>query len=210
MKREEIFGLLKIIGTSFAKMLGSNCEILIHDLSYPEKSIIWMEGNVTGRKVGGPLTHIGLDILKNNSVPKDLINYSALTEDGRTLKSSTIYLRDEHGKVFGIFCINIDISQFYEFQKTLNEIVTVGTENRITKKISPDVDELLETLIEDGCRKLGVEEYNLNQEERLELVKFLDSRGVFRIRKSVPLLAKRLGISRYTIYNDLKKFDSRN
>ena len=44
--------LVKVLSQTF----GRKCETLIHDFSDPQHSIIAIEGNVTGRKIGDGIT----------------------------------------------------------------------------------------------------------------------------------------------------------
>ena len=49
-----------------ADLFGSNCEVVLHDITQPEKSIVKIRnGHVTGRKVGDPLTDLGLKMIKD-------------------------------------------------------------------------------------------------------------------------------------------------
>ena len=43
----------------------------------------------------------------------------------------------------------------------------------------------------------------LNKKERMRLVAMLEQRNAFSYRKSVPYVAKHLGVSRYTVYKYL-------
>ena len=52
--------VVKGLGT----ILGRDCEVLLHDVSHPESSIIACEnGHVSGRAVGSPMTDFGLIML---------------------------------------------------------------------------------------------------------------------------------------------------
>ncbi|HZQ09104.1 MAG TPA: helix-turn-helix transcriptional regulator [Anaerolineae bacterium] len=205
MTPTHVFQILQIVGSAIAQTLGPSCEVLLHNTANPEKSIIWIEGNVTGRHVGGPMTNIGLDALRSETPAEDLINYGAQTADGRALKSSTIYLRDEQGKIFGIFCLNIDLSPYSDLRRQLDEFLAPSRQLPTAKSFSPDLNALLETMIEEGLRQFQAMKGTPTREDRLKLIAHLEQRGFFRIRKSVPVLAQRLSVSRYTLYNDLKE-----
>lgn len=205
MNPSDVFEILQAVGGAIAETFGPSCEVLLHNTANPEKSIIWIQGNVTGREIGGPMTNIGLDALKSETPPQDLINYAAQTVDGRALKSSTVFLRDENGKVFGIFCFNVDVSQYADLKQALDAFITPGRELGVTKSFSPDLNELLDTMIAESFRKFHVTNGTLNRDDRIRLIAHLETRGFFRMRKSVPVLAQRLNVSRFTLYNDLKQ-----
>lgn len=48
----------------------------------------------------------------------DQLCYLTRTKDGKTLKSSSVYIHDEHGKVAAILGINYDISMMQMFENT--------------------------------------------------------------------------------------------
>lgn len=49
---------------AIAETLGKNCEVVLHDFHYPERSIVKIaNGHVTGRTVGGPTTDLALRFL---------------------------------------------------------------------------------------------------------------------------------------------------
>ncbi|HML30651.1 MAG TPA: PAS domain-containing protein, partial [Hyphomicrobium sp.] len=54
----------------------------------------------------------------------DHLNYLTRSRDGRILKSSTIYIRDGHGKVNGIFAINYDITNLLAIEGALRPLIT--------------------------------------------------------------------------------------
>jgi len=57
LELEKYISLAKTI----AEMFGKKCEVLIHDFSNPQHSIIAIEnGPVTGRKIGDPITDLAL------------------------------------------------------------------------------------------------------------------------------------------------------
>src|SRR5690606_1018522 len=87
------------------------CEIVLHDFRRPENSITHISGTVTNRSVGGSMSQIGVAIMAEGDDAEDRIGYLLRTRDGRQLRSTTIALRDRHGRVSGALCINVDVSQ---------------------------------------------------------------------------------------------------
>ena len=70
-----------------------------------------------------------------------------------------------------------------------------------------NIDELLDEMIEDAVNMTGKDVNQLTKEEKVEVVKYLDDKGAFLIKKSAERVADFLGISRFTIYNYLKLSD---
>ncbi len=70
---------------------------------------------------------------------------------------------------------------------------------------TPHLGTTTEGLIEAAERSLGKRVAEMSREERQEVVRFLDERGVFMLRKGVETVADRLGVTRFTIYNYLDR-----
>ena len=90
------------IAKAIAAQFGSNCEVVLHELSGKSaySSIVAIEnGHVTGRKVGDGPSHVVLEQLGHeDDNAEDQLGYLTRTKDGKILKSSSVYIRDETGK----------------------------------------------------------------------------------------------------------------
>ena len=181
---------------------GENCEVVIHDLTEDEEhTIIYIEnGHVTGRKVGDGPSHIVLE--SRNKKPgelEDRINYLTQTDDGRILKSTTIYIRDNDGEVIGIFAINYDITNFIMMDYSLKSLI--GTKEEKPERITKDVSGLLDDLIDQSVRLVNKPVAQMNREDKIRAIRFLQDKGAFLITKSGDKISKYFGISKFTLYN---------
>ena len=96
------------LAKELGKQFGLECEVVIHDLTLQDKehTIVQIEnGHVTHREVGDGASKVVPGTLMHHK-GEDQIGYCISTEDGRLLRSSTIYIKNEVGKVEGIFSIN--------------------------------------------------------------------------------------------------------
>ncbi len=181
---------------------GENCEVVIHDLTEDEEhTIIYIEnGHVTGRKVGDGPSHIVLE--SRNKKPeelKDRVNYLTQTEDGRMLKSTTIYIRDNDGKVVGIFAINYDITNYIMMDYSLKSLISTNDEK--PERIIKDVNSLLDDLIDQSVKLVNKPVSQMNREDKIRAIRFLQDKGAFLIAKSGDKVSKHFGISKFTLYN---------
>ena len=117
-----LFQLAKGIASQF----GPNCEVVVHDLDSndPESSIVAIEnGQVTGRKVGDGPSHVVLETLRGDREKlQDHLCYLTKTKDGKILKSTTIYIRNDDGTPIGIFGINYDITLLLAMENMLRQL----------------------------------------------------------------------------------------
>lgn len=67
----------------------------------------------------------------------------------------------------------------------------------------PDLNGALDRMIAAIAIELGKPLPDLSREEKQRMVRLLDERGAFRLRKAVEDVADALGVSRFTVYNYL-------
>ncbi|MBS4537155.1 PAS domain-containing protein [Clostridium sp. D2Q-11] len=191
-----------------SRTLGSNCEVVLHDIKNPQHSVIAISnGHVTGRKVGSPMTERGLMAIRNKEYEKNLIKYKNVTNDGRTLKSSTLFIKDQSDEVVGCLCINLDISEFVVAKKVITELTETidefGKYKETQETYGTNINDILYSVVGKVLEGIGKPVAYMNKEEKVEIVKILDEKGTFLIKGSVEYVAEVLCVSRYTIYNYL-------
>lgn len=201
--------LLKQLAKGLSQEFGNNCEVVIHDLSKKSlnKSIVYIEnGHVTDRKVGGGPTGAVLDALNHHSDHlKDQYAYLTRTDNGRILKSTTIYIKDEHDTPLYVFAINYDITNLLAFEGSVKSLTdcsgpAAGKKNE-PKHIAADVNELLDELIQQSVELVGVPVPFMTKEDKIKAIEYLNDSGAFLITKSGDKVSKYFGISKYTLYS---------
>ncbi|WP_414164647.1 transcriptional regulator [Superficieibacter sp. BNK-5] len=190
-----------------AGQFGDNCEVVLHDHSQGlESSIIAIiNGHVTGRKVGDPSSNLGLEVLRGSDVNGDRHNYFTKTREGKTLRSTSVYLRNNHKQVIGALCINLDISDILQAEKMLNKMAgrpdnAPTSSKEVNEVFVKDVSELLDYLIAECMTLIDVPVSNMTRQDKLNAIKFFDDKGVFLIKKSGERICEFLNISKYTLY----------
>lgn len=207
MKRiKDELPLLQSLMRGLAAQFGRNCEVVLHDYEKPyEHTIVAIEnGHVTGRNVGDCGTNLGLELLRGSESHGDRYNYCTQTKDGRILRSSSMYIKDEQGKWIGCLCINMDITATVMAEKTLQEVNNFDSLNQQVKEVfASDVNELLDDLIQASLQHVGVPVAMMDKGQKLMGLKYLDEKGAFLIKKAGDRVAKYYDISKFTLYNYL-------
>lgn len=198
----------KRLARALALQFGSGCEVVVHDLEAtdPSHSIVAIEnGHVTGRKLGDGPSHVVLEALHAGTEQlEDRLAYLTKTADGKILKSSTVFIRDDDGRTVGIFAVNYDITILRAMGDTIAEVV--GTEPSAPREPEPivrSVADLLDDLIEQSVQLVGTPVALMSKEEKVRAIRYLNDTGAFLITKSGPKVCKFFGISKYTLYNYL-------
>ena len=201
------FEVLDSLAKCIAIQFGTNCEVVLHDLTLPyDRTIVSIyNGHVTGREVGGGGTNAGLEILRGTAMPEDQYGYINYTKDGRTLRTSSKYFMGEDGKVEGSLCINLDITGLMIGEAAMRALSGQGAETNTKEVFTANVDELLDTLMQDAVQSTGRQLAMLTKEDKVAVGRYLDEKGAFLIKKSAEKVADFLGISRFTVYNYLNE-----
>lgn len=196
---------LKRLSKGISSQFGRNCEVVIHDLSsgnadYP---IMYIEnGDVTHRTADAAASRVVLNALKHVSEPlEDKLNYITKTQDGKILKSSTIYIRDEEDKPTGIFSINYDITELTIAQNAIDSLINREETVSEASKIPQNVNQLLDDLLDESVNKIGKPVALMTKEQKIEAIQYLNDSGAFLITKAGDKIATFFGISKYSIYN---------
>lgn len=200
---------LIMIAHGIARHFGNDCEVCIHDLQANdlEHTICYIiNGHVSGRKIGDGASKIvleTLEALKKGDNVSDHLGYRTHTSDGRILKSSTIFLKDESGKYRFILGINHDMTDFINAQSALSSIVEniEAAGEDIYGQIPLSVNDLLDNLIEQSVKLVGKTPALMTKDEKVKAIKFLQDTGAFLITRSGDKISQFFGISKFTLYS---------
>ncbi|MCQ2419076.1 MAG: helix-turn-helix transcriptional regulator [Clostridia bacterium] len=210
---------LQRIAKGVAAQFGSGCEVVVHEISEKSAyhSIIAIEnGHVTGRKLGDGPSHVVLEQLGKTidaEKAQDHFCYLTKTPDGKILKSSTVYIRDNEGKVAALFCINFDISALTMVDSAISGILAVqDQEQKEPERINLNVNDLLDDLIRQSDELVGKPVAMMTKDDKVKAIQFLNQSGALLITKSGDKIAKHFGISKYTLYSylDIKQEEKTN
>lgn len=193
---------LKRIAAALAAQFGDHCEIVVHDLRQTDNTIVAIEnGHVSNRKLGDGPSHIVLEAMtKPPEELHDQLGYLSKTHDGRIVKSSTVYIRNDDGAVEGVFSINYDLTGLLMAETAVKSIIN-HTEDHRPERIPQNVNDLLDDLINQSVATVGKPVAFMTKEDKIRAIQFLNNAGAFLITKSGDKVAKHFGISKYTLYS---------
>jgi predicted transcriptional regulator YheO len=192
-----------------AEMFGPDCEVVLHDVGRLPHSIVAIEnGAVTGRTVGDVPTDRMLRNLRNPDESQDVRLYVS-SHGGRVLKSLAVTLRGADGEPFGLLGLNFDISEIVQAQRTLANVTTLGRLGNALPEageiFAGDIREVVAGMITKILGEMGKTPAAMAREEKMEVVKRLEERGAFLVKRSAEQIAEALDLSRYTIFSYLKE-----
>lgn len=212
------------IAKFMAQVCGPNCEVVLHDLSNMESSIVCIENShVTGRGEGGSITDFALRIVFDPRYrDRDFFaNYPGRAEaSDAILCSSTFYIRNTKGEIAGLLCTNVDVTQKRNFLRLLEQEVNMigesapggeddaegltaeATEEQFNLSLTSMVEAAFQKVMEEGSHH---DARHMLADEKREVVAQLDARRIFMLRGSVSKVAKLLCISDPTLYRYLRE-----
>ena len=204
MKSYEI-EFCKQLAKGVARQFGSNCEVVVHDLcaAEPEHSVVVIEnGHVTGRRLGDGPSHVVWEALKADPDSlEDRLSYLTRTEDGKLLKSSTMYVRNDEGKPIALFAINYDITMMMLMEDTIQEFTRTDASAQEPQTITHNVNDLLEELIKQSAQLVGKPVALMTKDDKIKAIRYLNESGAFTIMKAGQRVCNFFGISKYTLYS---------
>lgn len=217
------------------KALGPDYEIVLHDItSEPSKVIAIANSHISDRTVGSPTTNAALQMLASNSYKTHdfLYNYQVSTEDGRILRASTMFIKDDDGSPIGLLGINFDDSRYKDFCKKLLSAIhpdeflkanpallssdrqqdsnAPSQPDSLRDEFSMDISTLMEKSFQSVTASLTTPMERLNQQEKKNIVQKLQERGVFKLKGGISFVAKRLSCSPATVYRYLGELENEN
>lgn len=212
-ERDRILLHLQQMADAIVALFGKNCEVCIHNLGDLHKSLVYISGSVTGRSPGAPATDLLVKALKKPADQiEDMHNYRTTSGDGRTLKSSTIFVRDSSDTPIYACCINLDTTDFFNASQVLSSFLVPeenGGYQGSPETFSHSTGETIEALFEQAVVQMGKQPATMTTDEKTALVEILENHGAFQFKGAVEHIALLIGVSKYTIYNYLKKIHAR-
>jgi len=208
MNKEEAFEFLYRLAEAISLMFGKNCETIIHEMNGQHiKNVAIFNGHVSNRKAGSTLSIYGKDTSfdtesDGQNLSLDYLNQRVIT-NGKQIKSTTIHMRGEdYDYALGI---NYDITVMNQMQRVMEGLTSVEGElsNRLMVEEQPEIVTLFDSCLESFNTSVDL----MKKSDRIELVRLLKEKGVFRLQKSVPYVAERMGVTKYTVYNYLNEIE---
>lgn len=187
--------------------LGDGYEIVLHSLENYEHSVInILNGEHTGRKIGAPITDLALELLdKLSSTGEDCITYFSTNKKGEPLKSTTIAIRGEKGRIIGLLCMNFYMNT--PLADILATLIPPSSKMQTTtsrENFVENSDELIESTLASVQEKILSDPMILQSNKNKMIVYMLDDYGIFNIKDAVIKVADLLKISKNTVYMHLR------
>lgn len=197
----------KTMMEGLADYLGGGYEMVLHSLEDTEHSVIKIiNGHHTGRTEGMPITDLALQMLEEieKDGEKSYISYFTKNKKGEPLKSSTIVVRGEEGRIIGLLCINFYLNT--GFSEILSSYIPEFSAHSLvkTETFANNLDELIFSKVQAVRNTVMEDDGVLPSLKNKEIVTTLYQQGVFTLKDAVVKVADYLGISKNTVYMHIR------
>jgi predicted transcriptional regulator YheO len=194
----------KKIVDALGEMLAPLVEIVLHDLTRPEHSIIAIANNLSGRQVGDPTTEIGMARIGDNSFPEVLQNYPNKFPDGRPAKSTSIGIKDSQGNYIAALCLNMDVSMLTAAAANVLQLVqTQSSPIEIKESLASRHVKEVRSSLEQFAVARNTTPRALTREQRQQALSDLAEKGLLNLKNALSEVATVLGVARSTVYTYL-------
>jgi predicted transcriptional regulator YheO len=220
-ERAAVLSALGAVVPMLGTMVGAHVEVVLHDLTQPERSVLHIaNGQVTGRGPGsavvsGPGNDKALSILAAGLGPAEagahlpVFPYPTVARDGRHLQSGSVMFRDASGCTYAALCVNADFNDIEAARSMLQRLLPRrSVASQPLKAAAPDMEALMREIIDDAVRRLGKPASRMNKDEKTAAVQTMFERGLFIVKGGVERAAAALGVTRFTVYNYLDSIRS--
>lgn len=206
MGAKEELRLLARLADAVGQTFGPYCEVVVHDLTRPGRSIVAIaNGHVTGRKVGDPMPDGQLFEMAKQYPDDTVVGWRGHTSDGRSLRSTTVFLRNPDGHPYAALGINLDLSLVEKLHAESAYLLEHSNYERKGAIGPGTVRDMLSQLLTDAAKETGKAIAQFDREDRVRVAFYLEERGAFVIRGSVATAARILGVSRVAMYTYIEE-----
>ena len=187
------------------KICGKNYEIILHDVSTPERSVIAAcNEHLSGRRVGDPMTELAKELLRTGAYKEHdyVANYEGRTRGGKRFVSSTYFIK-EKGHLVGLICVNHDVEDILVLSEHLSNLLHSFSlpQEEESSAYTENLDDSIPELSSNPSDAM-------HTADKLEILRSLEAQGVFQTKGSIGQVARELHISEPTVYRYLRRIRS--
>lgn len=189
------------------QFLGEYCEIVLHSFENLHHSVIHIvNGHVTGRTLGAPVTNIALEKLSEFSSTNDMWDVYFSNKGIRPFKSSSTLIVNQQKDPIGMICMN------FALDMPMNAFVENFTKSNNCKNESftQDINNLVQSHLEPVKNMIYSNKNIPSKNRNFEIIKELNDIGLFEFPVTNKIVSASLGISPNTIYKHLRALSCKN
>lgn len=210
MTDQEVLQLYVNFVPFLGEVLGDGVEIIVHDITDMEHSLIAICNGISGRQVGDPITDLARMLVNQGAYRTTdyLSNYVGKSAETDFL-SSTYYIKNED-RLIGLLCINKDMAAVHQFNRAMKVLceqfnLTPTNASEYKESFENPVADMVYKRVTEIIAEYGVEPARMSIAEKTSLLHRLKDEGVLSMKGAMANVAAQLGVSVPTAYRYLNK-----
>lgn len=191
--------------------LGNGYELVLHSLESLDHSVIKIiNGHYTGRSEGSPITDLALKMLGQleQDPSRTVSPYFNKNNSNSMLRSCTIPITGEHGRIIGLLCMNfhmeMPLSEFLQELLPSQDFSSVSQASSET--FSDNIDDLILSSLVKTKEAVFHDPTISSSNKNKEIILRLYQQGIFQLKDAVITVSNQLNISKNTVYMHLRNF----
>ncbi|ELC2485892.1 PAS domain-containing protein [Salmonella enterica] len=187
--------------------LGEYCEIVLHSFEDLHHSVIHIvNGHVTGRERGAPVTNVALEKLAEFNSTNDMWDVYFSNKGARPFKSSSSLIVNKNKSPVGMICMN------FALDMPLNAFIDnfAKSNNYRNESFTQDINNLVLSHLEPVKNMVYANTGIPSKNKNYEIIRELNSIGLFEFPVTNKIVSSILGISPNTVYKHLRSLNSKD
>lgn len=187
--------------------LGEYCEIVLHSFEDLHHSVIHIvNGHVTGRERGAPVTNVALEKLAEFNSTNDMWDVYFSNKGARPFKSSSSLIVNKNKSPVGMICMN------FALDMPLNAFIDnfAKSNNYRNESFTQDINNLVLSHLEPVKNMVYANTGIPSKNKNYEIIRELNSIGLFEFPVTNKIVSSSLGISSNTVYKHLRSLNSKD
>lgn len=216
-RKEHLDGVLPLMHF-FGEVLGPDAEIILYDV---DDRVVYQVLNPMDDEMvpGSEMRSLERNFLDSKIYEKEefIVNYRALSRSKHKLKSATFFLKNNpHRQLRGMITVNINVERLVELRDALNVMISgthpyeTSAKSSFYNSFEVSVEGLVSSAIREELDRFGVEPTRLSYQEKMEMVRSLDEKGIFLVKGAIAELAAALKTTETSIYRYLNKLQEQS
>lgn len=115
-----------------------------------------------------------------------------------------MYIRGINNTIDYILALNYDITGLLTIDNSLKSLLSTsetGDDEKQPKRITHNVNDLLDALIEQSVALVGKPVALMSKDDKVAAIQYLNDAGAFLITRSGDKVSNYFGISKFTLYS---------
>ncbi|MCQ2554859.1 MAG: PAS domain-containing protein [Clostridia bacterium] len=214
MQDRELLKYYEPLVPFIAALCGESCEVLLHDVTNPDKSVVAIaNGFHSNRKIGSPLTDLAKQIISDGTYRTcDYVARYKAYSGAKEFLSYTFFIKNQKNELVGMLCINRDTQVVKELDHVIaalkeqfNLFTDIEAESAYREVLDMPAADILHLQVKKAIDEESIPVKRMTQDERVALVLKMKEQGILNMKGAVKEISSQLDISEPTVYRYLNR-----